>query len=57
MIPLSLPPIRARLCNKIGWAQIADTIDAIEEENHYSQDLYVIDRGRVEHPALWDLIR
>jgi len=46
-----------KLCNKIGWAQIADTIDAIEEENHYSQDLYVIDRGRVEHPALWDLIR
>ena len=46
-----------RLCNKIGWKQIADTIDANEEQNHYSQDLYVIDRGRVEFPELWALVK
>lgn len=45
------------ICNDIGWAQIEDSIDKNEpENNHYSQDLYVVDRGDIRNPRLWALI-
>ena len=45
------------VCNDIGWNQIADSIDASEKGNHFSQDIYVFDRGVISNAQLWDMIK
>ena len=44
-------------CNEIGWNQIADSIDSSEKGNHFSQDIYVYDRGAISNPRLWEIIK
>ena len=43
--------------NSIGWNNIADSIDAKEEGNHFSQDIYLKDRGVINNVVLLEMVK
>ena len=44
-------------CNRLGWSQMADSIDQGQVNNSYSQDIYVKDYDKIVHDRLWRLIQ
>ena len=43
--------------NSIGWNNIADSIDAKEKGNHFSQDIYLKDRSVINNAELLNMVK